>query len=309
MNYPDWSLRELWLFQQVIELGTVTAAAERLDMTQPAASRMLAGFERKTGKLLFERVGRNLLPTAAAQAILMQANAVLGASLAQVDTGTSGSSILRVGAPPFFAHGFLPEAVGAFLRRMPNCDIRLEIRSTPAILDALNEGELDIGITDAQLRSPNLISLTFRRARLTCFASPDTALSRLEVARPADIARERLVLLTRRHASRSFLERQMLSEGLELLNSIEASSGQAALWLTHHVGGVTLMSPFPVIGYLPVPLIPVPFLPEFRYDAQFVLPRKTALTAMLRIFMKTVRDTARAQDAYSEHVDAPGWVE
>lgn len=306
MEYPDWSLRELWLFQQVIELGTLTAAAERLGMTQSGASRMLAGFERKSGKLLFERVGRNLLPTAAAQALFQQANAVLAAANGPAGGAASGPSILRVGAPPFFAHGFIPEALGRFSALMPQCQIRLEIRSTPAILDALNEDDLDIGVTDTQQRSPNLVSTSFRRARLYCFAAAGSALAAKPVARPADLVNEKLVLLTRRHASRAFVERQMLSEGAEPTQMLEASSGEAALWLAYHFNAVAMMSIFPVIGYLPVPLVPVPFEPEFRYDAQFVMPRRVAPTATLRLFMKAVRDTAEAQNDFSHAVQPLG---
>ncbi|MDQ2067939.1 LysR family transcriptional regulator [Xinfangfangia sp. CPCC 101601] len=302
MEYPDWTLRELWLFQQVMELGTVTAAADRLGLSQPAASRMLASFERKTGKLLFDRVGRNLLPTAAAQGVLQQANAVLSAANGPAVPPNLGPSVLRVGAPPFFAHGFIPEALGRFASLMPECQIRLEIRSTPVILDALNEEDLDIGITDTQQRSPNLVSINFRRARLYCFASPSTKLAQKAVAYPADLIDEKLVLLTRRHGSRAFIERQLLSEGATPREMLEASSGEAALWLAHHFKGVALMSTFPIIGYLPVPLVPVPFEPEFRYDAQFLMPRKIAPTATLRLFMKAVRDTAEAQNAFSQAV-------
>lgn len=302
MEYPDWSLRELWLFQQVMELGTVTAAADRLGMSQPAASRMLASFEKKTGKLLFDRVGRNLLPTAAAQGVFQQANAVLSAANGPVPRPSLGLSVLRVGAPPFFAHGFIPEALGRFAALMPECQIRLEIRSTPVILDALNEEDLDIGVTDTQQRSPNLVSVNFRRARLYCFASPKSKLAQKAVARPADLIDEKLVLLTRRHASRAFVERQLLSEGVAPREMLEASSGEAALWLAHHFKGVAMMSIFPVIRYLPVPLVPVPFEPEFRYDAQFVMPRKIAPTATLRMFMKAVRDTAEAQNEFSQAV-------
>lgn len=206
----------------------------------------------------------------------------------------------------------MSEALARFSTLMPQCRTRTEVLSTPMILDALSEGDLDIGMTDTHLRNPNLSSIIFRAASLYCFAAPETAVAQLPVASLQDLAGERVVMLTRRHGSRSFLDRQFHSAGIAPADMpgdmIEASSAQAALWMAHHVKGVALLSPFPLLGYMPVPLKAIPFTPEFRYNIQFLLPRKIAPGIATRLFMSAVRDIARRQDDHSTEIPVQSWL-
>ena len=57
---PTWTLKEIWLFDKTMTHGSLTAAAFDLNMTQSAASRILASLEAKLGMTLFDRIGRNL---------------------------------------------------------------------------------------------------------------------------------------------------------------------------------------------------------------------------------------------------------
>lgn len=304
-NVPDWTLRELWLFQQVVDTGTVTAAAARLGMSQSAASRMLAGFETKCGRVLFERAGRSVFPTVAAHALMEQVNAVLDAAMRSGgEPGADTGMILRVGAPPSFAAGLVTEALAVFAASMPQCRVRLEVLSTPQILDGLNDGLLDIGLSDAVVRHPSLSILPFRKASLCCFAAPGTRLAGLKKAGVEDLARETLVFLTRRHLSRIFIERQFQAAGLEARPHFEVSTALSALWLAHHAGAVAMMAPFPMTGYLPVPLVPVLFTPAFHYSAQFVLPARRGASAAVRGFMRVIRQLAARQDDHSEAVES-----
>ncbi|BBK41404.1 hypothetical protein STVA_14240 [Allostella vacuolata] len=62
--------RSLEAFRIVYETGSVTRAAERLDLSQPAVSQLIARIERSFGFSLFDRgLGRRLEPTAAARAL------------------------------------------------------------------------------------------------------------------------------------------------------------------------------------------------------------------------------------------------
>ena len=59
--------RQLEAFAAVMERGTATAAAERLGVSQPAVSKILAGLELEIGYPLFTRIKRRLAPTSEAQ--------------------------------------------------------------------------------------------------------------------------------------------------------------------------------------------------------------------------------------------------
>jgi DNA-binding transcriptional LysR family regulator len=63
-------LKRLQTFVAVVEQGTVSKAAELLNITQPALSRQISGLEAELGFKLFERVGRRLLLTARGEQLL-----------------------------------------------------------------------------------------------------------------------------------------------------------------------------------------------------------------------------------------------
>jgi len=63
----DWTLARSFL--AVLDAGSLSAAAQRLHLQQPTLPRHVAAFEAQLGTPLFERSGRGMVPTAAAQAI------------------------------------------------------------------------------------------------------------------------------------------------------------------------------------------------------------------------------------------------
>ena len=67
----------LGIFQSVMVTGSVQEAADNLRMTPSAVSQHIAALQRQTGLDLFDRVGRGIVPTAAAEALIAQAETVL----------------------------------------------------------------------------------------------------------------------------------------------------------------------------------------------------------------------------------------
>src|SRR5438445_54739 len=81
------NLDHLKAFADVVELGSFSAAAERLNLTQPAVSLQVRQLERRFGTLLVERVGRRTRPTAAGADLLLhvaQIDAAVQAALEAV---------------------------------------------------------------------------------------------------------------------------------------------------------------------------------------------------------------------------------
>ena len=65
-----FSLDQLQTFAHVIEAGSFSAAAERLELSQPAVSLQVRQLEKRLGLRLIERVGRRAAPTAAGEELL-----------------------------------------------------------------------------------------------------------------------------------------------------------------------------------------------------------------------------------------------
>jgi LysR family transcriptional regulator of abg operon len=141
--------RHLQLLVTLSEAGSLHAASTRLNQTQSAMSKSLSEIESAFGFLLFERSSRGILPTARG-AIAIKGAVMLIHELEHLGKevmADDASTVLRLGAPPFIAHGYLPQVLHAFLNLAK--DVRLELMEerAPILFDALLQGRLDALVT------------------------------------------------------------------------------------------------------------------------------------------------------------------
>src|SRR5688572_22956973 len=102
--------RHLQLLLALRDGGSLRAAAQAMNLTQPALSKALGEIETSFGVPLFERTARGLTPTARGL-VALDGAALLLAQLGHVQQDVAAATpapTLRVGAPPFVAHGYLP---------------------------------------------------------------------------------------------------------------------------------------------------------------------------------------------------------
>ena len=142
-------LRHIKTFVTVAEEGTVSKAALRLRIAQPALSRQISDFEDELGLQLFDRVRRRLVLTGEGERLLADCRSILAATEALGDRARmlsrTDAGILKVAAT------MLDDVFGTFLHRyaehFPNVHIKLSDMVGPADLFAkLESGELHLGI-------------------------------------------------------------------------------------------------------------------------------------------------------------------
>src|ERR1700732_613121 len=122
-------LRRLRTFAAVAELGTVSKAALRLRISQPALSRQISDLERELSLRLFDRVGRRLMLTAIGEQVLGDCRRVLGQvgllgeRVALLRRG--GSGVWKVAAPPQTIESVLCRFLPRYAEAFPNVQVRL----------------------------------------------------------------------------------------------------------------------------------------------------------------------------------------
>ncbi len=147
-------LRRLRTFVAVAELGTVSKAALRLRITQPALSRQIGDLEREFGFKLFDRVGRGLMLTAIGEQVLGDCRSVLGhvGSLGErvelLRRGDSG--VLKVAASPQMIESVLSRFLPRYAERFPNVHVKLSEVLGHDQTAMLERGEVHIGIRHDQ---------------------------------------------------------------------------------------------------------------------------------------------------------------
>jgi DNA-binding transcriptional LysR family regulator len=125
-------------------------AAERLNMTQPPLSRQIRLLEHQVGTPLLERTSRVVRFTTAGKAFFPEATRILrlaeeAASTARrIATGEKGS--IAIGFTSAFGYGLLPGMVRKLHELVPNITLMLKEMVTSEQLEALEAGQLDVGL-------------------------------------------------------------------------------------------------------------------------------------------------------------------
>lgn len=149
------SLRQLRTFLAVVETTSVSAAAEALHLTQPAASQQLRELERALGVRLLERAGGRMLPTAVGMALLEPTRRIQLA-IADIDTlarahrdGSAGR--VRIGTGATACIYLLPPVLADAKQRMPGLEVTVATGNSPQMAQAVASGMLDIGVVTLPL--------------------------------------------------------------------------------------------------------------------------------------------------------------
>lgn len=167
------TLDELQAFAAVVDSGSITAAAQQLDLTVSAASRTLARLEEKLKTTLLRRTTRRLELTEEGRAFLQNARAIIesveNAEEQMLARREMPSGRLRVdAATPFMLHVIVP-LVRGYRERFPKVD--LELNSNEGIIDLL-ERRTDVAIRIGRLKDSTLHSRRIGNSRLRILASP-----------------------------------------------------------------------------------------------------------------------------------------
>jgi DNA-binding transcriptional LysR family regulator len=145
-----FEISQLRCFVAVAEELHFSRAAERLHMTQPPLSRQIRLLEHHVGAQLLERNSRTVKLTAAGKAFFPEAARILRIAEEAVFTarraarGEQGS--LAIGFTSASGYSLLPEVVRRLRERAPGIALTLKELVSTAQVEALNAGELDLGL-------------------------------------------------------------------------------------------------------------------------------------------------------------------
>jgi DNA-binding transcriptional LysR family regulator len=250
------NLRHIRTFVTVAEQGTVSKAALRLRVAQPALSRQISEFETRLGLRLFDRVNRRLVLTGEGERLLADCRSILAATEALGDRARmlsrADAGVLKV------AFTMLDDILGTFLHRyaeyFPNVEVKLTDTTGPAdVFARLESGDLHMGI--GLLRSVQADTLgidCFPLPPVEFFAAGHASLAlgvagRIEVA---ELARFPLLLLAPSFEVRRSFDDACRAAGLEPRIFMESRLSHTLLALAEAGHGVAIgPSTLPVHRY------------------------------------------------------------
>lgn len=144
------NLQQLITFSTVISEGSMTAAAEKLYLTQPAVSQQIRNLEDEMKVNLLDRGSRHAKPTVQGQLLYDYAKRIIALTQqAQVAIQTMGEGVkgsLRVGTINSLGLQLISPAIGGFMKHNSKISISLLYNDGVEVFRALNKGELDVAI-------------------------------------------------------------------------------------------------------------------------------------------------------------------
>lgn len=269
MNISEFDLNLLVVFDAVLAEGSISRAADRLKLSQPAASNALARMRKATGDRLFVRLANAMVPTPYAQTIadpIRQALASIRVSLGtsqEFDPATSQRSFAIYLTDLGEAY-FLPRLLARLHRAAPGVRISTLPMPSESAEDALRNGEVDLAIGNLPDLGAGFFMQRLFRDRYVCVVRKGhPVIGERITARQFAAASHAIV--TPGGWGHGIIERTLVEHGLEqritlrmqnflVLASIVASTDMVAI-VPHSVG--SQLSQHNDVKLLPLP-IPIP---------------------------------------------------
>lgn len=223
-------LRHFRLIQAISETGQLSEAAEKLSITQPAASRSLAETERMLGQALFVRHPKGMKPNVIGSALCRRAEAILAeldlaeTEVAAVISGHSGT--VRVGAVTGAAVGYTVPAIQALKREAPDVEIQVIVAPSVQLMDGLLEGDLDfiLARVPPAINPRRLKILRGRAESLAFIVRKDHRLSCARDVSLIDLVELPWIMQSRGMPIRTGVEAAYIEAGIELPSDVVDSA-------------------------------------------------------------------------------------
>lgn len=192
-------IRRLEEFIAVLDMGSLSKAAEKLGVAQPALSQSLARLERELGVKLFQRSRRGAEPTPAARQIAEEVRRgvfrIVNAIDAAQAIAAGRAGVLRVGLVSSALIDILPRALRTLRDEAPGLRIVLREMSNAEQAQALSRGEIDVALVHTPVALSGVMhEKVLMRERLVAAVPEDLLPGGRGRVSMADIARAGLVM-------------------------------------------------------------------------------------------------------------------
>jgi DNA-binding transcriptional LysR family regulator len=293
------TLRQLYGFKTVADVGTFTAAAHRLKVAQPALSLNIRDLEKELGARLFDRTTRRVELTAAGREFLQSVDKLISdleravrntRHLAERKRGR-----LVVGAPPLLAAFVVPGAVSDYKKNYPAIDVSIIDTQTDYIIEKIRSGEADCGIGTFDEAEEGLRREVLCEDLLMAWCLPQSQLMRSGRLAWKDLPADQLISLTRESRIRFLVEQACLAAGSAIRPAYEVSHVTTAIMMVEAGLGIAVLPAY-AWGFARAFNVVSKVLsePEVRREISVVHSGNRALTPAAEAFLRFLRKRVRA---------------
>lgn len=288
------NLRQLDAFRAVMITASVTNAAEFLNVSQPAVSRLIADLERAIGFSLFVREkGSALAPTPEAESFYQEVDrnfAGLDAlKRAADDIRNFRSGQLRIASLPALAMGFLPSVIQKFHALHPSVTVQLQTRSSATVRQWVAAQQFDLGLARPG-EYPGVEAKLFANIPGVCVFPPGHRMTALDVVKPANFEDESFISLSTEDLSRARIDRVFEKAGVSRNIVVETQYAATICGLVLKGVGVSIINPITAMDFIERHLEARRFEPEIQFEYMLFLPKHKPLSRLTQSFLEILEE-------------------
>lgn len=239
------TFKQLKVFIALYELGSFTATARTLHMTQSAVSKLCHELESEVGFPLFERTTRRVTPMDGADTLYSFARELTGTldatALSLSDLSSLKRGSISVSAAPMMMYGLLSEVFAQFKQSHPDIRLVLYELSTDETIEHVISGKVDFGIVAMGQPHAKLSCEPVYRDRLCLLCPPDHPLAGQDAITWKQIAEHDQIVLRPDNSMGRQLHTILETKALPFTSTIEAGAVSSILGLVKAGMGVAVV--------------------------------------------------------------------
>jgi LysR family transcriptional regulator, nitrogen assimilation regulatory protein len=245
-------IRTVHLFVAVYEAGSITKAAEREHIAQPALTVRLQQLEDELNVKLFERSPQGVTPTPAGRHFyglcldLLKRLDAVAAQMARFNGAVAGS--ITAGIMPSICHGPLAPMLACYTKDYPNVEVRIVEGLSGTLAGWVLSGEVDFAICNRPVSRSGLESRLLLSDRLVLVSARGAAFKPFAPCKLSQITSLKLVLPSRQHTLRNMLDQHIDRGDLRPVTTLEIDGQSATLQFVAHSDWSTILPAIALIN-------------------------------------------------------------
>lgn len=230
-----------------MNVGSATAAANALHITQPAVSRLIADLERHVRFALFERRKRGLQPTKDALLLYEEVNRSfrglerIAEAAEAIRSRRTGH--LRIIGLHTYSDGIIADAVGRFLTKNPGIRIEVENGSKDDVVEGVVNENYDVGIAPLPISDSSISTALILSHEAVCIAPVRHRFKSMRTVRVGELEGEPFLAPRLGSPFRAFIDRYLSEAKVTATITAEARSQRALCRLVASGAGVSIVDP------------------------------------------------------------------
>jgi len=224
----DINFEHYKVFYNVAKLGSFSAAAKKLFISQSAVSQSIKILEQQTGSVLFARGPRTVKLTAVGEMLfshIEQAYNLIRSAEGKIQEMQSfGLGEVKIGVGDTILRFLLIPFLQEFIKRYPKIKIQIINRTSSGIIESLKSGAVDLGIVTLPVEDKEIETIEFRTVEDVFVASGRFADLKNRNILTQELSQLPLLLLQKESLTRRNLDAFFASKGLNIVPEIELES-------------------------------------------------------------------------------------